>query len=109
MRRRRGSSRELRRRLRPIAADRVKHLTPIQTVCTRLNSDGFKNRVERWCAREGYIESIANGAFIAAAVGLGFTFRVYAPNVCFGFSIDSVRELMRHDRQYEFLFPPWWP
>jgi hypothetical protein len=60
--------------------------------------------VERWCARQGYIESIANETFIAAAVGLGFAFRLYPPNVCFGFSINSLRELMCHDRQYEFLF-----
>jgi hypothetical protein len=101
---------ELRRHLRQvaIAADWVKHLDRIKTVCTRLSSDGHKDRVERWCERRGYIESVANGAFIAAAVGLGFTFRVYVPNVCFGFSINSVRDLMRYDQQYEFLFPPWW-
>jgi hypothetical protein len=102
---------ELRKHLRPvaIAADWLKHLVPTESVCTRINSDGHTGRVERWCARRGYIESIANGAVIAAAVGLGFRFRVSAPHVSFGFSINSLRELMRHDPQYEFLFPPWWP
>jgi hypothetical protein len=103
--------RELWKHLREvaIAADWVKHLTPIKTVCTRLNSDGHKDRVERWCERQGYIESISNGALIAAAVGLGFAFRIYPPNVCFGFGLDSFRELLRDDQHSEFLFPPWWP
>ena len=76
-----------------LCADWIKQLKPIKTIETRHNSYGHKHRVEEWIERQGQREYIANGSFIAAAVGLGFRYKIYPPNVCFNFSEKSLKHL----------------
>ena len=60
-----------------------------KTVDTRRNSYGYKHDVERWWRARGVGQYVSNGAFIVAAVGLGFTWRrytTYHPNLMLGIS-----------------------
>ena len=81
-------------------ADWLKHLEPIKGITPGLHSYGHKHRVEGWTEANGERQYIANGSFIAAAIGLGFTYRIIVgtPNVAFGFSKRSLRELERSVR-----------
>lgn len=59
-------------------------------------SYGYKHEVEDWFSKRGHHQYVANGSFIAAALGLGFDGRDAgwsSPNLCFQFSKKTVRAL----------------
>ena len=78
-----------------VCADWIKQQVPIQSINTKHASYGYKHMVEGWCRRRNHPQYIPNGAFIAAAVGLGFKFRLFAesPNVQFNFSERTVKAM----------------
>lgn len=74
-----------------ICADWAKQIDQINSLNRRQTSYSYKHSVEHWCqSRIGTGESVphyvANGSFIAAAVGLGFKFAQIGPNAFFNFS-----------------------
>lgn len=77
------------------SADWIKRQTRIKTFNTHTTSYGYKHAVERWFkGRPGPYVYVANGSFIAAALGLGFPLKPRdptSPNVYFQFSRRSVR------------------
>jgi hypothetical protein len=88
---------ELAEHLEEIAAcaDWIKRQRPITSYNTRHSSYGYKHSVERWLdERGGPHLYIANGSFIAAALGLGFEAKPDhpgSPNVHFKFSERTVK------------------
>lgn len=76
-----------------VCADWLALVQPIKAM--HYGSYGCKHRVERWCAFYDKRRYIANGSFIAAAVGLDYPYRICSssPNVDFGFSKKCIREL----------------
>lgn len=69
---------------------------PIQTINRRSTSYVYKHSVERWFAAHGSPIYIPNGAFIAAAIGLGYKWRSVAPNqpnLYFNFSQRDLNRL----------------
>ena len=79
------------------SADWIKRQTRIKTFNTHTTSYGYKHSVERWFrGRPGPYIYVANGSFIAAALGLGFPLKPSSPsslNVYFQFSRRGVRTL----------------
>jgi len=77
------------------SADWIKRQTRIKTFNTHTTSYGYKHAVERWFKdRPGPYVYVANGSFIAAALGLGYPLKQAdptSPNVYFQFSRRSVR------------------
>lgn len=74
-------------------ADWIKRQTAIKSFNTRHTSYGYKHMVEHWWrARSGGQDNayVTNGAFIAAAVGLGWEAKHDGPNAAFKFSEESV-------------------
>ena len=64
----------------------------VRTIQRFPSSYTFKHSVEGWLRRQGRPAYIANGAFVAAAVGTGrYPFAIQEPNVCFGFSSKDLR------------------
>jgi len=62
------------------------------------SSYGFKHGVEGWLRRQGRPAYIANGSFIAAAVGSGrYPFVIVGPNVRFGISLRDLKRVRRRD------------
>jgi hypothetical protein len=61
------------------------------------SSYGFKHGVEGWLRRQGRPAYIANGSFIAAAVGLDYPFATAGPNVHFGLSLRDLKRVRRCD------------
>lgn len=90
---------KLKRELEQIAvcADWIKHLTPTKAINPRHSSYGLKHCVEEWSRTradqgEDVLTYVTNGAFIAAAVGLGFRFKYReTPNPAFNFSDKSLK------------------
>lgn len=88
---------ELWKHLEEIAAcaDWVRLQRPISSFNLSHHSYGYKHTVERWVEDHGGPHLyIANGSFIAAAVGMGFDARQTAPgspNACFRFSRKTVK------------------
>lgn len=78
-----------------IAADWIKLQVPTATVNTRCTSYTYKHDVENWKAKGGEPAHVSNGAFIAAAIGLGFKFKIQddGPNVYFAFSAKSLKAI----------------
>lgn len=74
------------------AADWIKRQRPVKAFNTRHTSYGYKHAVERWWRDRGVGVYVANGSFIAAAIGLGWDAKVdpSSPNVLFKFSEQSV-------------------
>ena len=54
------------------------------------SSYGYKHCVEQWFRGRGHGVYVANGAFIAAAIGLGWQHRAVGPNAQFCFSERTV-------------------
>jgi hypothetical protein len=77
------------------SADWIKRQTRIKTFNTHSTSYSYKHSVERWFSgRPGPYVYVANGSFIAAALGLGFPLKPSgpsSPNAYFQFSRRSVR------------------
>lgn len=90
---------ELHEHLDEIAAcaDWIKRQTRIKTFNTHSTSYSYKHSVERWFrGRPGPYVYVANGSFIAAALGLGFPLKPSSPsspNAYFQFSRRGVRTL----------------
>ena len=60
------------------------HARPRKTINFREGSSyGFKHRVERWCETFGPHRYIGNGAFIRAAIDLGYKYVQRGPNAHF--------------------------
>lgn len=76
-----------------ICADWLGEVESVKT--PQFGSYSCKHRVERWCRTKGKCQYISNGSFIAAAVGLGFSYEPIqgTPNVAFGFSKRSIHKL----------------
>lgn len=78
------------------SADWIRLQRRIATHNNRQTSYGYKHAVERWFrARDSY-QYVANGSFIAAALGLGFQPKPASfdsPNVLFPFSNRTVKAL----------------
>jgi hypothetical protein len=76
-----------------VCAEWIKQQQAIKTINTRHSSYGYKHMVEEWCEKRHDPHYISNGCFIAAAVGLGFKFKINAesPNVVFNFSEKSLK------------------
>ncbi|MDC3956273.1 hypothetical protein KEG38_20600 [Polyangium jinanense] len=76
-------------------ADWIKRQRPIASYNVRHTSYGYKHSVERWFdERGGPHLYVANGSFIAAALGLGFEAKLNnagPPNVHFKFSERTVK------------------
>lgn len=82
------------------ATDWIKRQSPIKSFNTRHSSYGYKHMVESWWRQKnemfrGPDSYVANGAFIAAAVGLGWEMEhdVHSLNAHFKFSQKSLREV----------------
>ena len=82
------------------SADWIKQQRPLKGFNTRHTSYGYKHMVERWWKQDyeafsGPDAYVANGAFIAAAVGLGWAMKQngYSLNVHFKFSQKRLREV----------------
>lgn len=76
------------------AADWIKRQDSTARYNTRHNSYGYKHAVERWWRDRGAPDGnpyVANGAFIAAAIGLGWEAKVDGPNARFKFSERTYR------------------
>lgn len=71
-----------------LACEWLSRREKIKTTNRRHNSYGYKHMVERAAGKY-----ITNGAFIAAAIHLGFPYRIDAdsPNVCFGIAERSLK------------------
>lgn len=77
-------------------ADWIKEQRPIKSLNRRHSSYGYKHKVERWIRGRGGHLYVANGSFIAAAIGMGFKFQLShpgSPNCFFNFSERSVKAL----------------
>jgi len=79
-------------------AEWLKRINQIETINKRHTSYGYKHSVERWrrsptSTGESTPSYVANGSFIAAAVGLGFKFMQFGPNACFNFSERALKQL----------------
>lgn len=78
------------------SADWIKRQTRIKTFNTHSTSYGYKHSVERWFrGRPGPYVYVANGSFIAAALGLGFPLKPSSPsspNAYFQFSQRGIRK-----------------
>jgi hypothetical protein len=72
-------------------ADWIKRQVPIKSFNDRHTSYGYKHMVEEWWDARGHSVYVTNGAFIAAAVGLGWEAKHDGPNALFKFSEDSVK------------------
>ena len=83
------------------SADYIKNLTPLKGVNKKRGSYGMKHKVEAWTKARGRSIYTFNGAFIAAAVGLGFKYKDHGPNASFNFSEASIRNMYRETREYE--------
>jgi hypothetical protein len=92
------------------SADWIKNLSPIKSFNRNRSSYGYKHMVERWFndylsagkPGDNYVY-VANGSFIAAAIGLGFNVREISSgsiNAFFNFSERSVAELLRRPERY---------
>jgi len=70
------------------AADWIKLKPRTKRLNVHHSSYGYKHAVESWFSQRGEPVSVANGSFIAAAIGLGvpYAIRNNSPNVEFGFS-----------------------
>jgi hypothetical protein len=65
---------------------------PIGTVQRFPSSYTYKHAVMNWLRKQGRPGYVSNGAFVAAAVGLGcYPYTVRVPNVYFAFSSKRVR------------------
>lgn len=67
------------------------NVEPIKTINRRHSSYGLKHLAEKF-SPNGYL---SNGVFIAAAMIVGYPFKVNPPNVMFGMSQRSIKELSR--------------
>jgi len=67
------------------------NVEPIQTINQRHSSYGLKHLAEKF-SPNGYL---SNGVLIAAAMIVGYPFKVNPPNVMFGMSQRSIKELSR--------------
>jgi len=67
------------------------HVEPIKTINRRHSSYKLKHLAEKF-SPDGYL---SNGVFIAAAMIVGYPFKVNPPNVMFGMSQRSIKELSR--------------
>jgi hypothetical protein len=75
-----------------VCADWIKARRRRKTFNPHLTSYVYKHLIEEYREGTGEPESYTpNGAFIAAAVGLGFDFQVTGPNAIFRFSDTAVR------------------
>ncbi len=77
-------------------ADWLDTATRIKSLNKRHSSYGYKHLVQRWNlerVKRGKVVPtyIANGSFIAAAVGTGFSFELDGPNAYFNISEKSVK------------------
>lgn len=71
------------------AADWIKRQQTIKSFNRKNTSYGYKHSVEKWFQNRGAGQYVANGAFIAAALGLGHEVKqdgIWSPNVYFKFS-----------------------
>lgn len=84
---------ELGRRLNQvaIAADWIKLQVPTTSINLRCTSYTYKHDVERWMLSQGEEVYVCNGAFIAAAIGLGFKYQLDGPNAYFNFSRKALK------------------
>ncbi|KYF96113.1 hypothetical protein BE20_04475 [Sorangium cellulosum] len=86
-------------------ADWIKRQRPIASYNVRHTSYGYKHSVERWFdERGGPHLYVANGSFIAAALGLGFEAKLdhpRSPNVHFKFSERTVKALLPTPHAHE--------
>jgi hypothetical protein len=75
------------------AADWVKGQQRSPTINDLRSSYGYKHCVERWFRTKGTRVYVANGSFIAAAIGLGWEHEISdgSPNVGFAFSEHTIR------------------
>lgn len=69
------------------------HVSPIKTINENRTSYGYKHLADRDI---GYI---TNGVFIAAAIIAGYPYKTRAPNVCFGMSKGSLKEVSKRLHQ----------
>ena len=67
------------------------NVEPIKTINRRHSSYGLKHLAEKF-SPNGYL---SNGVLIAAAMIVGYPFKVDPPNVMFGMSQRSIKELSR--------------
>lgn len=74
-----------------IAADWIKLQVPTTSINRRCSSYTYKHDVERWRLSLGEEVYVCNGAFIAAAIGLGFRYQLDGPNVYFNFSRRALK------------------
>lgn len=70
-------------------------IRPIKTINPWCGSYGLKHKVESWTRGMGHQEYVPNGAFIAAAVGMGYPFKIDGPNVFFAYSKRDLKEVMK--------------
>lgn len=80
-------------------ADWIRLQRPIASFNLRRTSYGYKHVIERWIENRGGPHLyIANGSFVAAAVGMGFPARqggFGSPNACFQFSEKTVKTAIK--------------
>ena len=67
------------------------NVEPIKTINRRHSSYGLKHLAEKF-SPNGYL---SNGVFIAAAMIVGYPFKLDPPNAMFGMSERSIKELSR--------------
>jgi len=78
------------------------YITPRKTFNARHGSYGLKHYVEEWAG-----EYVANGAFIQAAIELGYKYKRYGPNAIFNMSWEKAIKEGVMDR-YGYSGPcPW--
>ncbi len=97
-----ASRQELARALPEVAAsvDWIKQQRLIGSFNRRHSSYGYKHSVERWLRGRGSGVYVANGAFIAAALGMRLDARLHdfgSPNMLFKFSERTVRATSGYD------------
>ena len=78
-----------------IVAEWLKHTVQTKSINRHHSSYGYKHTIERWCrGRNGAGEIVpnyvANGSFLAAAVGLRLKFKQDGPNAYFNISERSL-------------------
>ena len=70
-------------------------ITPRNTINEQRSSYGLKHRVEQWPGRES--KYVSNGAFILAALELGYTYKRIqnGPNAFFNMSFVKLNKIMK--------------
>jgi hypothetical protein len=88
---------DLQKNLKQIAlcADWLALQSRIKSVNSRHSSYGYKHMVEGWTRAKGEHAYISNGAFIAAAVGVGLVYKQVGIRACFNLSNRTVNQYPR--------------